>query len=174
MARVPCEQSLLRALEIVNSDVWDEYNYCVDYHERDYKGDFLLFLHRPHWSDNRKLMYRRIKRLLAVCKETNSNNIPEAVAKSVEELSEKLKKRVSGNRYENLQITLPKKTFLLRGICAKHGEALESRAVVDFIMKGSGSLELQDQKDDEASHAASNNIYSGNVVDEVLCYYTHL
>lgn len=171
MAKFPCKESLLRALEIVNSPVWDEYNYCANYHQRKYTGDFLLFLHRPHWQDNRALMYRRIKRILALVETVKIDVAPKEITQGAEKLKEKITKGVSKNRFEDIQLTLPKNRVLLRGICAKHGDDLESKAVVDFIMKGAGSLELQDQSDDKASHAAANNIYSTNNIDEGIAYY---
>lgn len=170
---IPFEAGLLRSLQIVNSDVWQEYDYCEHYHERDYRGSFIMFLHRPHWADNRPLMHRRIKRLLAQTQTADISlaSIPSEIAKQAEELSDRISHCVPGNRYENVQFELPEATVLLRGLGDRHGAALEKQAVVDFLMKGSGSLELQGQADDQASHAASNNIYSGNNIREVSNYW---
>lgn len=170
---IPFEAGLLRSLEIVNSDVWDEYDYCEHYHERDYRGSFIMLLHRPHWADNRPLMHRRIKQLLAQVQaiEISVAKIPSDIKKRADDLSDKISHCTPGNRYENVQFELPDNSVLLRGLGDRHGTALEKQAVVDFLMKGSGSLELQGQQDDQASHAASNNIYSGNNIREVSNYW---
>ncbi len=174
LSRIPCKTGLLRALELVNSTVWDEYNYCHNYHERSY-GDKLfsvvMFLHTPHWWNNRPLMIRRIKRLLATLIDINDSQTPEYLQDQVLNLQTILSRSGGEIRYENMQLTLPNNTVLLRGICARHGDALERKAVIDFIMKGSSSIELQGHTDDKASHAASNNIYSASDFHVATQYY---
>lgn len=174
LSRIPSKAGLLRALEIVNSTVWNEYNYCHNYHERSY-GDKLftmvMFLHTPHWWNNRPLMIRRIKRLLATLIDINHTQTPEHLQDQVHNLQTILSRSGGEIRYENMQLTLPNNTVLLRGICARHGDELERKAVIDFIMKGSSSIELQGHTDDKASHAASNNIYSASDFHVATQYY---
>lgn len=174
LSRIPCRAGLLRALELVNSTVWDEYNYCHNYHERSYGHKFfsiLMFLHTPHWWHNRPLMIRRIKRLLATLSDIDVNHTPEHLQADVHNMQTLLSRSGGEIRYENMQLTLPENTVLLRGICARHGDALERKAVIDFIMKGSSSIELQGHEDDKASHAASNNIYAASDFDVATSYY---
>lgn len=174
LSRIPSQAGLLRALEIVNSPVWDEYNYCYNYHERNYGDQWfsvLMFLHTPHWWNNRALMIRRIKRLLVPLSDNTLSEIPVQRQDEVATLEKIISQEGCEIRYENMQLTLPNHTVLLRGICARHGDALERKAVIDFIMKGSSSTELQGHEDNKASHAASNNIYSASDFDVATSYY---